>query len=326
MIIKLTKADLVTAILIAAFLPLYYKARFLLEGLIGWQDLLHPTIFIEYLFSTVLGFGLAAFHRGFSRSTRQGFVLVTIASAGSAIAFTLFFYTVVFPYGVQSTFLFDVAILALFVPLVISGVSDRVLLSHRADQAEQAALRERYASLKSRMSPHFLFNSLSTLTDIIEEDPELAVRFVEQVAFVYRYLIENQYTQRIGLDREVDAARALLFVMEARNPGALDVSISLPDKIDRFQTAPLAVQSLIENALKHNRYTPRTPLMLSLRIDAGDLIVENTIISSAAKETPGTGLADLSERIEFLTGERLSYQKENGRFCVRVPLIEVDDP
>ncbi len=314
------KEDAITALSIAALLPLYYKIRFLLQGLIEWGDVLHPTLIVEYLFSTVLGFGMVALHRRSRASGVVGFLLTATAGAAAAVIFTVFYYSVIFPFGASRDFLFDIAVLALLVPLIISGVSERILFQRRAEQAEQAALRERYASLESRMSPHFLFNALSTLTDIIEEDQALAVEFVEQAAVVYRYIIDHQYSSRVPLAEELTAARALFFIMEARHPGALKLRIHSGANSDSFETVPLAVQSLIENALKHNRVTSAAPLEISIRREGDSLLVENTRMPKVSPAACGTGLADLSERVAYVTGRQLRYWSNERFFSVRLPL------
>lgn len=321
MIRRFTKADLIAALLIAAFLPLYYKARYILEGQMSWSDVLAPTVWIEFVFSALLGFGLVALHRSFKQSTRMGFIILTAASAIAAVAFTVFFYTIVFPFGAPGSFLFDVTLLALASPLLISGVRDRVLLGERAAIAEHGLLQARYEVLKSRLSPHFLFNSLSTLSDLVEDDPTLATRFIERMAQVYRYIIEHQGDKSIGLDREIEAAQALLFVLETRHPGALVVSALLPEQAAQFKTAPLAVQSLVENALKHNRYSPSAPLTISIRIEENDLVVENSLNPRNDRPSLNTGLESLKERLEMLTGRTMRYGVSSGRFRVRAPLI-----
>ena len=83
----------------------------------------------------------------------------------------------------------------------------------------------------------------------------------------------------------------------------------------------LAVQSLIENAPKHNRLNSDDPLQIFIHVDGDALVVENTLVPAPSKPTPGTGLADLSERIAYLTGKEITFEKTDDRFCVRIPLI-----
>ena len=321
MAFRLTKADTLTAICIALFLPLYYKGRFLLEGLVTWSNMFSWSMWVEFLFSALLGVGVVAIHRALAPSTRFGLALSACVSAAAAALFAVFFYRIVFPWGVQTSFLYDVALLAVVCPLIISGVGERILLGERAAIAEKIALQARYEVLKSRLSPHFLFNSLSTLSDLIEEDSDLAVRFVERIATMYRYIIEHEGDASIGLDKEIEAAEALLFVLETRHPGALVVSALPPEEAMPFKTAPLAVQALLENALKHNQYSADMPMHILITIDQDELLVENTLNPGKVSVSLKTGLDTLSERLQLLTGRRLRYGSTGDRFWVRAPLL-----
>ncbi len=182
------KADIVTACFIAFALPGYYKVKFLLDGQMSIEQLLTPAALWEVLFAFLLASILLILYRiGTAQAKRLGkpvlkrllpFALVA-AGVVVAIVFTRFFFNVVVPWGSAPSFEFDVAVLAVLLPLIVSGVADRIFLEGEARNAQQAALAAQFETLKARLSPHFLFNSLNTLADIVEEDPQLAVRFIE---------------------------------------------------------------------------------------------------------------------------------------------------
>ena len=191
------KADLLTIVTIAFALPAYYKTRFLLEGLITPRDLLNTSAVFEVLFSFLLALLLVAFYRAGGRylekidrrwSQRVFVAALLLLSTLLAIAFTRFFFTYVVPWGTTSSYEFDIALLALLMPLLLSGVADKIFLLGKIREVERAEAAARYEMLKARLSPHFLFNSLNTLVDIIEEDPKLAVPFIEEMSATYRYL------------------------------------------------------------------------------------------------------------------------------------------
>lgn len=318
---RFTKADVIAALLIAVFLPLYYKIRYLLDGFLTWEDVVAPGIWVEFLFSGLIGFSLVAVHAAFETPTRLTFFLLSGISAGAASAFTFFFFTTVFPLGVQSGFVFDIALLSLATPLIISGVRDRLLLEGRLAETERAALEARFEALKSRLSPHFLFNSLSTLTEIIEEDPKLATEFVERMADIYRYIVAHEERSHIGLREELDAAKALVFVLNTRRSQALNVTWLADEQAAGFAIAPLTVQSLFENAIKHNRHSASDPLEITMRIEDRDLVVQNTLHPASGRPSLGTGLKSLGERLQILTGRPLQYGVTENRFWVRAPLV-----
>lgn len=326
----LSKVDVATAALIALSLPSYYKIRFLLDGVMTWDDLATPGVWIEYLFSTLLGFSLVALHAFFAERRGLQFLIVAAASAAAACVFTWFFYRFVAPWDASRGFLFDIAILAGLTPLLLSGVRDRMTLAKRAfvlearaAAAERASLVAQFDALKARLSPHFLFNGLSTLSDLVEEDPALAVRFIDQLATVYRYILEHQDAALVGLDDEITAARAFLFVLETRHAGALDVNAPQPHEGAGFHTPPLALQTLVENALKHNAYSPAHPLKLSIEIERDCLRIENTLRPRPSSSL-NTGLSSLARRLAVITERPLEYGEADGLFWVKLPLLRAE--
>ena len=294
----------------------------------SWRDTLSPDVWTEYFFSGLLACGLVFIHRRWRSKERMQFLVVTIASAAAAAVFTHLFFTIIFPLGASGGFIFDIAVLAILTPLLLSGVHDRIFLEEkiatetlRAKEAENTALTARYEALKARISPHFLFNSLNTLADLVEEDPKLATTFIDQMAVVYRYILECQNAVSVPLDKELDAARALLFVLETRHSDALKISTPEPEETRDFEIAPLALQSLVENALKHNIYSPDQPLKISIRIEGRDLVVENTVNAKPGAISFKSGLDDLKDRFSLISDRPLRYGELKGCYWVRVPLV-----
>ena len=326
------KADIVTACFIAVALPGYYKVRFLLDGQMTLEQLLVPAALWEVLFAFVLASILLILYRiGIVQAKRLGkpilrrllpFALVA-AGAVVAVIFTRFFFTVVVPWGSVPSFEFDVAVLAILLPLIVSGVSDRIFLEGEARDAEQATLAAQFETLKARLSPHFLFNSLNTLADIVEEDPKLAVRFIEEMAAIYRYILEHRDEPLVPLAAEIEAIRSLLYLLESRQPGAFEVEFKLAPGSESLQIVPLALQTVVENALKHNAYSISTPMRLNVYTEADQLVVENTLNRRSNAPSTETGLANLRTRVEHVCRKPLQIAETNDLFSVRLPLVAI---
>ncbi len=324
------KADVVTAGLIAIALPSYYKVKYLLDGQMTIEQILVPAALWEVLFAFLLASILLILYRfGSTQAKRLGkpvlkrllpFALVA-AGAAVAIVFTRFFFTVVVPWGSAPSFEFDVAVLAVLLPLIVSGVADRVFLEGEAKAAEQAALTAQFETLKARLSPHFLFNSLNTLADIVEEDPKLAVRYIEEMAAIYRYILEHRDEPLVPLAAEIEAIRSLLYLLESRQPGAFEVEFKLAPGADSLQIVPLALQTVVENALKHNAYSTSTPMKLKVYTDKDQLVVENTLNRRNNAPSTATGLANLRIRVEHVCRKPLQISENNQLFSVRLPLV-----
>jgi hypothetical protein len=324
------KADILAACFIAIALPGYYKIKFLLDGQMTVEQLLVPAALFEVLFAFLLASLLLILYRlGSQQIDRIGrpamkrllpFVLVA-AAAVVAIAFTRFFFNVVVDWGSPASFEFDVAVLAVLLPLIVSGVADRIFLEGEARAAEQAALIARFETLKARLSPHFLFNSLNTLVDIVEEDPKLAVRFIEELAAIYRYILEHRDEQLVPLSAEIAAIRSLLYLLESRQPGAFEFEFKLAPGVEILQIVPLALQTVVENALKHNAYSAGSPLKLKVFTDDDQLVVENTLNRRENVVSMESGLENLRTRVEHVCGKTVQVTETKNTYSVRVPLI-----
>lgn len=323
------KAELLTAVFIALALPGYYKVRVLLEGRLIWSDILDPWAIVEVFYA----FGLALILLGFYRITNQVFsgptgkwivlrsLLKISAAAVIALLFTRFFFNVVVEWGTIASFEFDVVLLAVMLPLLVSGVADKILLREKSVQAERAALIAQFETLKARISPHFLFNSLNTLVDIIEEDKALAVRFVEEMAKVYRYILAYRDSKLVPLISEVEAVRSLLFLHQTRRPGAIKVKIAVEDPKEQLRIVPMALQTLVENALKHNKYNPEEPISIDISVNQQRLRIKNSCNKKPAVTSTYEGLENLRRQVNFIGEGQLMVSEFENHFEVTVPLV-----
>lgn len=196
-------------------------------------------------------------------------------------------------------------------------------LREESQKLHQENLRIQYESLKNQINPHFLFNSLNVLTSLIRLDPALAERFTEQMAKVYRYVLEHKEEDVVTLQTEMDFIRSYIFLLEIRFAEKIRFEIDIPDAaLDRY-IPPLTVQLLVENAVKHNVFSKTNPMVVRIYIDDhGFFTVENTMRKREVKMgTTGVGLKNIADRFRQLT-DRLPEFGENGnRFVARIPLL-----
>ncbi len=202
----------------------------------------------------------------------------------------------------------------------------------RAERLEKETAVARLDALRRQVDPHFLFNSLNALTSLVEEnDPARAVRFIRQLSQVYRYVLESGGRELVPLADELAFAESYLFLQKTRLGNALAVELALPPAaaLAPFWVPPLALQVLLENAVKHNTALQADPLRLRVTLDAGapSLTVRNTRRPRrlAPGEASGLGLQNLAARYAFLTGRPLAAGEEGGEFVVTLPLLAVSD-
>lgn len=178
----------------------------------------------------------------------------------------------------------------------------------------------KFESLRNQVNPHFLFNSLNALTNLVYDDPDKAAKFIKQLSEVYRYLLETRDREIVRLSEEKKFLQSYLYLQEIRFGGKLTITVSLDD--DDCMVAPLALQMLVENAIKHNEISEERPLHIRLYMEADFIVVENNLQHKRTLDetSPGVGLDNICRRYEFLTDKPVEVSK-NGTFTVRLPKI-----
>jgi two-component system, LytTR family, sensor histidine kinase AlgZ len=196
----------------------------------------------------------------------------------------------------------------------------------RAEQLQSAGVQSQLEALQSQLDPHFLFNSLNTLSALVEPGNQPAQQFLEQLADVYRYVLLARDKTTVPLSEELDFVETYLALHKARFRDNLRVTTVVAPALLARQVAPLSVQLLVENALKHNVASREHPLELHIRVDEGGdmLVVENTLRPRTAGLVPGTGtgLRNVRHRYELLQAPQpVTVAAEDGWFRVQLPLL-----
>ncbi|WP_165699414.1 sensor histidine kinase [Hymenobacter jejuensis] len=199
----------------------------------------------------------------------------------------------------------------------------------RAEQLSRAGVQSQLEALQSQLDPHFLFNSLNTLSALIEPENEPAQQFLEHLSDVYRYVLLSRATPTVPLAEELAFVDTYLALHKIRFRDNLLITKSIPSAALEQRVAPLSVQLLVENALKHNVASREHPLHLHLSADvaAGHFEVRNSRRLRTAGLTPGTGmgLQNVRHRYELLQAPRpVEVLVDEDFFTVRLPLLPPD--
>jgi two-component system, LytTR family, sensor kinase len=191
------------------------------------------------------------------------------------------------------------------------------------EKLEKAHVASQYESLRNQVNPHFLFNSFNVLTELVHQDADMAERFVRQLSRVYRYVLEKRDAEVVPLQEELTFLKSFLFLQEIRQPGTL--LIEWPEGVsDSVGVPPLALQLLAENAIKHNVLDASQPLLLRLRIEQDQLVVENKLMPLLHPAAgTGLGLANLSKRYAYLSSSPVQIIKTADSFTVKLPLLKI---
>ncbi|WP_350286435.1 histidine kinase [uncultured Croceitalea sp.] len=181
----------------------------------------------------------------------------------------------------------------------------------------------KYASLKSQISPHFLFNSLNTLTSLMYEDRDLASDFVTRLASTYRYILDNKEHDLVSLEKELGFLDSFIFMMDVRHKKAVKIELDVQVDREKYVIPTLSLQMLVENALKHNLYSKEKPLHITISsIENEAIVIKNNLQRRELKEpTTKMGLQNIKKRYAFYTNKPVLIREEADFFEVIMPLL-----
>ena len=190
------------------------------------------------------------------------------------------------------------------------------------EKLRNALLKTELELLKGQLNPHFFFNSLSSLSAIVREDPIKAQHYINHLSKAYRYSLQATESHLVSLSDELQTLESYTELLKMRYENAFSVKIDVEEKWLAAKLPHISLQPLIENAMKHNAASATNPLNIHLYVLEGSLICKNNLQPLAYQEkTTGTGLANLAERIRILLQQEIEIEKTSGSFIVKIPLV-----
>ncbi len=228
----------------------------------------------------------------------------------------------------KGSFLFDsaqgfvISLLIIAYEIIILYVKNAIRSAREKEAIQKELAAAKLESLKNQVNPHFLFNSFSVLSSLVEDDSKQAVKFISKLSDMYRYILENDEKDVVTIQEELDFLDSYIFLLQMRHQSAIVVEkdISL-EKLD-LTVPPMSVQILVENAVKHNSFSVDDPLHISIKNEGSKaIVVENEkrkkeSLSSSTK----IGLKNLSNRLLLSAGRALEITDNDETFKVRLPL------
>lgn len=194
-----------------------------------------------------------------------------------------------------------------------------------AEQLEREHTKAQYESLKNQINPHFLFNSLNTLSAIIPQDADKAVDFVHKLSNTYRYLLKMKERELVLLDEELEFARAYIFLIKSRYGDNLQIHVEDHVVTRSLLLPPLSLQMLLENCIKHNVISKDKPLKVDIVIKNNHISVINNLQPKQMLEpSTGLGLDNIRKRYEVLSDKTISIVQSKHGFEVTLPLLNLD--
>lgn len=196
---------------------------------------------------------------------------------------------------------------------------------YEAERLKKENLQSQLDSLKAQINPHFLFNSLSTLSSLVTENPAKAEQFIEELASVYRYLLQTNEQPLTTLEQELHFIRAYFNLLQMRFGSSIELDLAIDERYHTCLLPPLTLQLLVENAVKHNAALPSRPLLIRIYSDeANNLFVLNTLQKkNNVVPSNRTGLQNIATKYRLLKQADVVVKQTDTHFQVLIPLIPI---
>ncbi|MBN2812453.1 MAG: histidine kinase [Bacteroidales bacterium] len=192
------------------------------------------------------------------------------------------------------------------------------------ERYKREALALQFETLKSQVNPHFLFNSLSVLSSLVEKDVAKSQLFIRQLSDIYRYVLEYKSKELVPLEKELSFAKSYIELHRIRHGENLQIDWQVLNHAG--YTVPLSMQVLLENAFKHNVISAEEPLTIKIWRDHDYIVVQNRLQKrTTVKSESGIGLETIGRQFEYLSSKSLLICDDDGYFTVHVPVLTSDE-
>lgn len=188
----------------------------------------------------------------------------------------------------------------------------------------QALSESRINQLKTQLNPHFLFNNLNVLDQLIEEDKNKASEFLNEFAEIYRYVLQATDQNLVELEEELSFAKKYFDLVQYKYGKSYQLEIIQKEKTEGY-VIPLSMQLLLENAIQHNLGTENNPVFIKMEITDKLVVSNNSIEKRNLKRTSGRALNNLKEQYALLSDRKIEIFKSEELFSITLPLIRKEN-
>jgi len=209
----------------------------------------------------------------------------------------------------------------ILVSVTLRIIEKWIFSARQLEELQSSKLKSDYNSLQAQLNPHFLFNNLSVLKSMITYDPDAAVHFTQNFTDVYRYVLQSREKTTIKLKDELEFIEAYADIHKERLGEAFQLNIDVEEAALKKEIPPLALQLLVENAVKHNVAVKAEPLVITIKSFVDKLLVSNNINHRESAFSEQTGLQNLIKRYEMLTDAEVKIYSGKEKFEVEIPLL-----
>lgn len=338
-LIQVKQSTIIKIALLLAILASLPKTIFLYEMIsqgdlsfsTGWiLDLLYRLIFF-FLFSwSILELNANISYSKFRWPTPLRMAVIILINVG-VLLLTLIVFKFLHPFvtdtelmprdkGLLNFTYANLLIVLFFIGRILRLQADKQESQIENEHLKQQSLQNELMALKNQVDPHFLFNSLNSLTSLIR-DNEKATQFVKKLSYMYRYILQSGESDLISVKEELKFLESYTYLIHTRYRDRFSIDINIENRYLAEKIPPLALQLLVENAVKHNEISELNPLKVKIYTKEESLYVENVIRPRTTfAEGTKNGLLNLKKRYVLLRKQELTVRTENNIFSVELPL------
>ena len=223
--------------------------------------------------------------------------------------------------------LFMEAFVTLLITYLITAIHELVFFYRqwkhnfsKSVRLEKDNIQAKYETLKTQINPHFLFNSLNSLTNLVD-DNEAAVRYISDLSDFFRYMLGSRDKEVVLVREEISLLEKYIHLQQSRFQTNLHIEVDVPERFYHYAIPPLVLQMLVENSIKHNVISRDKPLRISIRAMDESLVVENNLQKKTGVSSTGQGLQNIRERYRLFTAREIEISESSGVFSVAIPLL-----
>jgi sensor histidine kinase YesM len=226
---------------------------------------------------------------------------------------------------------FNSAVIIVFSAIFITSIYENIFLNNErmynllmVEQLNIVKGQAELEALKNQLDPHFIFNSLNTLSYLITKDPPSARLYNDALAKVYRYILSNKEKDLVLLKEEIEFISNYFYLIKIRFSDAVNMMIEITDlSAEDFLIPPISMQALVENAIKHNEFSDKAPLGINISVSSHYAVVKNEINpKSYAMPASGIGLSNLDNRYKLITKKNIVIENNSKIFSVKLPILK----
>lgn len=210
---------------------------------------------------------------------------------------------------------------------ILLNIFTVIVLEFFVQNRHHQKLKEEYAKmlyrqLKDQINPHFLFNSLNVLVSLINKDAQRATDYTKKLSEVYRYVLTHDMEDTVSVKKELEFIRNYIEILQIRFGEGLQVHLSVKENVLCQRIPSMALQVLVENAVKHNAQTINHPLIIDISNENNYVVVANNIIPRfRIEKSTNIGLKNLNNKYMIIANKNIMIEKNQERFVVKIPLL-----